>query len=344
MKVGLIVRSDDRGLGNQCWEVQRHLPHDRVLVVRDPGSERQGFVSHVDRFPGATVVEFGRYGDGFDPKPIKAWLKGLDVVYSAETYYDWRMVKWARALGVATVLHANPEFYFHWAHPAPEPSTWWSATPWRLEHMPEGTRVVPMPIPVDRWEKPDFEDCPRRVLHMAGLGAIRDRNGTLVVRKAHALLRRAGIELVMSSQGPVKEFVDVETRERHSDAEYWKMYEGFPMTLIPRRYGGLCLPAIEALGAGSVLAMTECSPNEVWPHIPLDCVPERKPLECQGGMVQLHEVDFRKMADLIISAFDNGDVPELRRESWEWAQQNSWDALVPFWERELARAVAEFRG
>lgn len=181
MKLGVIARADDRGLGVQTWEVVRNMDPDRVLVVREPGSEQQGFEPHLDRFPGATVVtdHVGVLPEGI----VRDWLDGLDVVYTAETLYDERFVGWADAMGVATVIHTNPEFH----RPSrTAPTRWWSATDWRLGHLPDSLRVVPMPVPLDRWLR--HADPVSRVLHVRGRAATRDRNGTdTVLELAKAL-------------------------------------------------------------------------------------------------------------------------------------------------------------
>jgi glycosyltransferase involved in cell wall biosynthesis len=40
------------------------------------------------------------------------------------------------------------------------------------------------------------------------------------------------------------------------------MYRGQHLLVIPRRYGGLCLPALEAAAAGLAVLMPDCLPNE----------------------------------------------------------------------------------
>lgn len=339
MKVGLIVRCDDRGLGNQTWEVYRHLPHEKVLVVRDPGSEKQGFPPRMDRYPDGTVVWFGRDAEGLPEKVCRDWLEGLEVVYSAETFYDWNFVTWAREAGVATVLHVNPEFYFHWrGDGTPMPSTLWSPTPWRSEHLPDTTRVVPVPVPIDRWGTPDFNDNPNKVLHVGGLEAIRDRNGTKIARDVDRILGSHSVHIPRQghSGGRNRRAADVS-----GVRNYWELYDGFPVILMPRRYGGLCLPAIEALGAGLLPFMTDTSPNDLWPHVSLPCERDLPDFHTQGGDIQLYKCDPKQVADIIRGVYDSGDLPEMRREAYQWAQDNSWDELVGLWMAELVRAIRE---
>ena len=52
---------------------------------------------------------------------------------------------------MATVCQVNPEFYRHdgeaWSHP----SAWWAPSPWMLDSLPDGTRLVPVPVATDRF-------------------------------------------------------------------------------------------------------------------------------------------------------------------------------------------------
>lgn len=327
-RIGIIVRCDDRGLGNQTWEVYRHLPYAKVLVIRDPGSEKQGFAPHPERFLDGQVTFFGRYGSGLVESECREFLEGLDVVYSAETYYDWRFCDWARDMGVATVLHANPEFHFHWREPnTPKPDVWWSATEWRREQMPRGTRIVPMPVPIDRWAEPDLLNNPRKVLHVGGLEAIRDRNGTKIVNQVAGNMR--DVEFITTSQ------------KRNNVENYWELYENdAPVMLMPRRYGGLCLPTIEAMGAGKLVLMPDVSPNRMWPVLTIPAIPDEPELETQGGSIQLWKVHRNEVVTLLRDLFANsGTLERWRRFSYEWAQSNSWESMLPLWLQELEWAA-----
>lgn len=337
MKVGLFVRADDRGLGNQTWEVYRHLPHERVLVVRDPGSENQGFQPHLDRFPGATIANYDPDTETFPEHQVREWLSGLDVVYTAETFYDWHVADWCRDQKVASVVHCNPEFFIHQHIPSmPRPSTWWNPTPWRLGHLDKGARVVPMPVPIDRFPEPNYDDCPRRILHVGGLTAHMDRNGTEVV--VDVARRLAGdIEVVVTRQQGSRS-----RRQRAVGlANYWELYDGFPAIVLPRRYGGLCLPANEACGAGMALVMTDCPPNDEWPHVSLGVTPHPTTpvMHCQGGAVDVWDIDPAEIESRIRWLFDSGMLPSLRRAARKWAEDRSWTDLTPLWLNELEMAA-----
>ena len=63
------------------------------------------------------------------------------------------------------------------------------------------------------------------------------------------------------------------------------MYRGVNLVVLPRRYGGLCLPALEAAASGCALAMTNTPPNGHWPIMPIDCRQGRN-LNTQAGLIR----------------------------------------------------------
>ena len=323
MRVGVVSPLTDRGLGIQSYEAARNLDAAVLFVeTNDPSAP-----SHPERFPGATRV---RWAQGLDPRIVIPWLRTVDVVYAAETFYDPRLPQWAAAQGVTTVLHANPEFYTG----AQEPTHLWSATAWRREVMPPRTAVVPFPVATDRFTPAVPHDGPCRWLHVAGKRALADRNGTDAVVAALPHLRRPCEVRIVVQYGEVPELPNVPS---HVDvtyidppADYWRLYDDVDALVLPRRYGGLCLPANEACAAGLALVMTDLIPNHEWPGAKVPAEFWRK-LTMPCGRVPVHDVDPRDLARCMDELAD----PEVRHrhqaDSVEWAKAHSWDALRPLW-------------
>lgn len=346
MRLGVIARAEDRGLGIQTWEVVRHLNPDRVLIV-DPGRLARGFAPHFDRYPDARVVAWD--GHRFADWPqARAWLDGLDVVYTAETFYDWRLVEWANDAGVATVVHVNPEFFKHDDPNLPTPTAWWAPTSWRLDHLPKDTTVVPMPCPTDRW--PDLPspspDGRLRVLHVAGHQANRDRNGTLLVLEAARHVSRETVDLRVVTQDRVLRHRGNNRRNRTVAltppvADYWRLYDDADVLLLPRRYGGLCLPAIEAMGAGLAVAMTDVAPQtSTWPVIGVPATRSPRPIRTPAGTVDVYDAHPRMIAETVNRlAADPGEVAAARVAAARWADQHSWEALEGVWRSALGDAA-----
>jgi glycosyltransferase involved in cell wall biosynthesis len=338
VKLGIIARSEDRGLGNQSWEACRHLDPDRVLLI-DTGHDKR-FTKHPERFDQWDTTVAPWTGGRLDETTVRRWLRGLDVVYSAESPYDMRMGEWCASEEVGLVLHANPEFVG--PVDAKVKATWWSATPWRLDHLPHGARVVPMPAA----ESPLVHEPGERfrLLHTAGWPAVEDRNGTDLLIEA-AKLMTAECDLVLRGQHrnilhhrlprhhPVRLVI-----ECGNLVNYWDLYRGADVLVMPRRYGGLCLPAHEAMASGLPVVMPDCSPNEVWPGPRVPAL-AFVTVATRAGRIPLHDSDPLALAETLDNLVrDPGLVAKLRQEAIEWAEANSWASLRETWLQELHRA------
>lgn len=331
MHLGIIARSEARGLGNQSYEVAENLDPDRVLLI-DPGPDKR-FTQHPERYA-AWPTTTARWTAGrLDPNVVRPWLDGLDVVYTAETPYDDRLPGWAKETGCRVVVHANPEFLS--PSDARAEVCWWAATPWRLGHLPADTKVVPMPVP----DAPFLTEPTERVrfLHTAGWPAVSDRNGTGIVAEA-ARHMRSGAEVVIRGQHR-----DIEryrhpgvTVEAGSVLDHWDLYRGCDVLVMPRRFGGLCLPVLEALAVGMPVVMGDCSPNEVWPGPRVPTV-EGQTVATRAGLIPLHDTDPRALAATLDELATNREVLDKhRQEAAEWAAANGWDQLRPRWLAGLA--------
>lgn len=339
MKVGLIARCDDRGLGNMTWEFYRHVKPERTLVVREPVAERQGFVQHPERYDDATVVEW--FEREFDEAVVRPWLSGLDVVYSAETFYDERFVEWCRELNVRTVLHAMPEFYKPELLP---PDVVWTPTSWRLSTLPAGARVVPVPVAAERF-KPVMRERANVFLHVVGHRAALDRAGTTTFLRALRHVRTAlNVRIVTQDDngprlrnGGSRHHIEYVTR---SALDYWQLYDNADVLVAPRRYGGLSLPWNEACAAGLALVLPDVEPNRSWPSLLVPAV-EHGYLRTSGGEVVVHDVtplDLAAKLDLLAAQPER--VSELSLQSMRWATNYSWESLLPLYRDELQRAAA----
>lgn len=335
MKVGLLARAEDRGLGVQTWEIHRNLRPARTLVVDVENPE--GWPLHLDRFPGAEVVSL-RQARWLPETACREWLHGLDVVVSCETFYDWRFVEWARDEGVATVCQVNPEFFLHDVDfGLPQPTAWWAPTTWRLESLPPSTRVVGVPVAVDRFapeQRARAAGDRLRVLHVVGRPAYGDRNGTELMAKVARRLSD-GVELTVTSQR-ASTFADAVVSDV---ADYWRLYDGHDVLAMPRRYGGLCLPVQEAMGAGLAVVMPSCSPNLDWPVVPA-AWRYRGSLPVPAGQVQMAETDVPDLARVLnLLAEDRDALLGAQLAAERWASEHSWEAMLPLWRDELSRAV-----
>jgi hypothetical protein len=341
MRVGLFgARADDRGLGRVTHDFYTHMRPARTLVV-DMGEWAHQFPQHLDRYPDATVVPFN--GGAIDDDVMRRFFAGLDVTVMAETAYDHRAYDIARAVGCRTVLMAMPEFHRHLTEQLPAPDVVWVPTVWRLGTFPPGTRVVPVPVAAEEAPRLAQTAGPLRVLHVAGHRTSGDRNGTLGFLRSLRLVRQPMAVRVTTQDVRLPTVAGVKhlvTFDGRSPADHWRLYGHADVLVMPRRYGGLCLPVQEAMAVGLGVVMTDCEPNPAtWPICPVRCRPGQT-IHTPGGPVVLNVPDPADLAVVLDRLATNPDeVADLRARAREWAEANSWAALEPLYRAELERAA-----
>ena len=323
MNIGVISPLTDRGLGIQSYEAARNLDASVLFVeTKDPSAP-----SHPERFPHHTRV---RWAQGLDPKITMAWLRTVDAVYAAETFYDPRLPKWAAAQGVTTVLHANPEFWTG----AQDPTHLWSATPWRADVMPPRTEVVPFPVATDRFTPAEPHDGPCRWVHVAGKRAAWDRNGTDTVVSAIPLLTEPCSLRIVVQHGEIPELppvpAHVDVTFSPPPADYWRLYDDADALVLPRRYGGLCLPVQEACAAGLAVVMSDLIPNRAWPGPRVHAEFWRK-VTMPCGRVPVYDVSPRDLAQEMDALTDPVQRAVFQSQSLAWAVTHSWEVQGPIW-------------
>lgn len=331
MRIGLIARGEkDRGLGVQSRNFANAMNPASVLHVV-PENENPG-----QAYANETVVDYKPKDHSLPEAAARGWLEGLDVVFAAETPYDWRLIDWAREMGVKTVIQGNPEFYRHHlsshAHLS-QPDQWWWPTSWRLGSLPAGPV---MPCPMEDGTFPSAADPavgPLRIVHVMGKRAFADRNGTEIL--AQALRRLANHPVVATIYGLDGELPDFRGMRNvefnlHPDGavDRWEMYENQHLLVLPRRYGGNCLPALEAASKGLAVMMPDTSPNFELASV---LVPPRRtqPLQLACGPVRSAETNSMDLIETISRlAEDRGDLAAAMERSaanvprWsEWRQR-----------------------
>ena len=346
MRLGIIARCDSRGIAYQTLEACRGLNPDRTLVVlmndrhwpEQPERFRPWNPIYVDSDMNTRQLPMDK---------VRKFLDGLDVVFSVETLYDWEMRDLADELGVRLVVQGNPEFYTHHRFPQRQhPHQWVWPTHWMLDHedMPAQVGVLPVPAPespVD-WETQPATDSdgPLRILHVAGHRALGDRNGTDLFFETIGLLSPNVHVTVVGQDGQLPDYrkargVTVEATGR-GYADRWDLYRNQHLIVLPRRYGGLCLPAIEAAASGVAIMMTGAEENLGWPIVPL--APRQGRLQrVPFGRVPTHSVRPNLIASEIDKLNRNRErLTAAVMRSQDWALDNNWEAWEPAYRDVLA--------
>jgi glycosyltransferase involved in cell wall biosynthesis len=269
VRLGIVVRADDGGLAWQTAAHCRMLHPAKILIIDSRPFNGPDVKQHPERFANyASAIT-----DGFPTdEQCHAFLDGLTHVLTCETPYNYELFAEAERRGVKTYLQQNHEFcdYLNGTE-RPLPTKFLAPSLWKIDVIQKrfGERVVHLPPPTFPRDFASARSAnqrrsgKRRFLHIVGKPAHGDRNGTMLLM--HAMQRsRADFELVVKSQAPLEPLIRDKriTWDFSAPDEQWRLYAGFDALIMPRRYGGLCLPMNEALTSGLPVIMSNVSPND----------------------------------------------------------------------------------
>jgi glycosyltransferase involved in cell wall biosynthesis len=259
-------------------------------------------------------------------------------------------------MGVKTAVQYNYEFMDWVINPAyPKPDMLIAPSRWHFEDVQKwcdenNVKHIYLHCPVARDQLPFRKISQARTfLHMAGRAAAHDRNGTATVIKASRYLTSQA-KIVVHFQGEqglahqatnsvadYARFLEMEgspnrvTMVVNEVAQYSDLYAMGDVLLLPRRYGGNCLPLNEALSVGMPVIMTAISPNKdflpaewLLPAVMINQFTPRTVIDIYSADPQLLA---RKIDD-----FYNMTEPQMLAENQranELAETISWDKLKP---------------
>jgi hypothetical protein len=316
MRVGIIARSDNTGLGNQTKELVDMLKPDKILLIDSTPFNKNS--QHPEWYNEYSCIR----STGFPTlQQIKLFLKEVDVVISCETFYDQNFVRYARKMNVKTILQYNYELFGNLSIPEmPLADVLLSPSVWHIEHVKKifggRSKVIHLQPPTNpetfkNAKEINMSKSHNRLLHIAGKKAARDRNGTNTVLEM-LKYSKADYELVIRSQSEIETNIKDSrlTIEIGNPDNREDMYSGFDAMVLPRRYAGLCLPMNEALVSALPVFMTNISPNNA-------ILPEEWLIKSWSlgtfrtkVRVELFEADVKILASAIDNYFinDNKDI------------------------------------
>lgn len=267
LRLGIIARSDNTGLGNQTRELVRMLNPDKVLLI--DSSYFNGNVQHPEWYQDRNVMITTR---GFaSNKEISLFLRDLDAVLSCEIFYNSSLIAMAKKKNIKTILQYNYEFLDYLNNDnLMFPDVLLSPSYWELDTIKSlfsgQTTIAHIPPPTApesflKARKTNTSSTYGRILHIGGKAAVKDRNGTQTIIEAMKYVK-SDIVLDIRTQS----HIDINNNEKinivHDNiSNHADMYEGYDAMALPRRYAGLCLPMNEALMSALPVFMTDISPN-----------------------------------------------------------------------------------
>lgn len=319
MRLGIIARSDNTGLGNQTMELVKMLNPDKILLINSQffNNNKQ----HPEWYKGYNVIETKK---GM-PKTseIIEFLEGLDVVISCETFYHLELVDLAKKQGIKTILQYNYELFGNLAHPEwTLPDVLLAPSSWNLDAVIEKfgskTKVMHLPPPTDQSlfnqaREINLSKDHKRILHIAGKKAAKDRNGTDSLLEM-IKYSKEDYELVIKSQTPLNLIckdprvkIEIGNPDNRQD-----MYSGFDAMVLPRRYAGLCLPMNEALMSALPVFMTDISPNNA--ILPDEWLAKSIKIDVfrTKSMVDVYDVKPERLANIIDEYISNNNKYQIK--------------------------------
>lgn len=315
MKVGLIAQNHRTGIGNQTWDFARFMKPDKVLVtdltkLHAQNSRNAKKVEATDWFSDYDRMTV----DGIPNEEACRWLlEGIDVLFVVETPLNWSVFKMARQMGVKTVLQYNFEFLEYFIRPVPKPDLFLAPSLWNIERVKNFGQVqyLPVPIATDRLKRREITHA-NKFLHITGHRAHLDRNGSEIVEAA---AMNSGLDIVIKDQS--KEEVP----------NYWDLYNEGDVLLIPRRYGGLSLQIQEAAARGIPSVVTRYDPYAGEPCGIAIPAPVHATARLRTS-IQIHSATPGGLSQKLYEL--NGlDITEKSEQTYQWAQQRSWEAMKP---------------
>jgi len=131
MKIGIVARSDNTGLGNQTRELVKMLNPEKILLINSYffNRNKQNLEWYKD-YDCITTEGFASNDE------VSQFLDGLDVVISCEIFYNPNFIALAKRKKVKTILQYNYEFLDHLNNPSlPFPDVLLAPSLWNFDEV-----------------------------------------------------------------------------------------------------------------------------------------------------------------------------------------------------------------
>lgn len=335
MKIGLLAYSTKTGLGYQTRDFYEFMNPDKVLIA-DLGSMNGMPTDHTWAFQPRVCA-------GIPSDQDCEWLvDGMDVIFVCETPLNHYLFEYAKEKGVKTVLQYNFEFLAYFRRPElAKPDLLASPSRWGMEIVEANHwgKVVHWPVPIDI-KRFDYRKVTKvdTFAHIIGRPAAHDRNGTLAFLEAAKRLKQFKyvVYLQRPREGRVQEhfrIVDDALKAAIRDGvnlqiiedlkDNRDMYRMGQVLVLPRRYGGLCLPMWEALASGMPVLMPDISPNDS--ILPIEwLIPAEFRTTFQAhAIVKLYDVSVHLLVRRMLEVAEN--IEESNIAARNLAESMSWD-------------------
>lgn len=328
VRLGIIARSDDSGLGIQTQLLHKMLKPHKTLAIDFSEFKGDYMKPHWGRFEGNV-----RQHKGFLDKEALEWITDdVDCVLTAEIdYAQGGLYLMARSKGVKSFVHFNYEFLENLKEDDfPMPDVFIAPSPWNIRRLPTKIRgkMVSLDLPVEsNWQEKKDKSI---FLHVIGKSTKEDRNGTKLVFEA---LKYTDENFTLNITH--QDQVDMPNDPRIKDLGYVEdlkpLYREAGHLLMPRRFGGQSLVIQEAMASNCIPILLENDPYEIGRKIESR---HSKRIRVYT-FIDVYTCHPQKLAKAIHSSIlDDGRYKEPMRE---YMNSHTIEAMKPQWEAVLNR-------
>lgn len=338
MKLGIIAYSTETGLGRQTYNLYKWLKPDKILLVD---------LFKFNKMPTNHSIYEGnvRITDGIPTNEDIEWLTNfVDNVFYCETPLNYYLHEVAKKKNVRIFQQYNYEFLDYFRKPfLHKPTKLIAPSMWNIDFV-QNKQFAPvqhLEVPIDRQDLP-FRPITelKTIIHIIGRPGVHDRNGTLEFIEATKILGddykyivyyqepedQRAIEYFKPVKEKLSQCSNIELKSNIED--YRDLYKEGDLLVLPRKYGGLCLPMQEALSSGIPVIMPNISPNKfMLPHEWL-CEAEYEGEFFAHTTIQKYKANVPSLVNTILQFSDKEFIIKANIEANNIAEKLSWQYRI----------------
>lgn len=240
MKIGLVGKDNNKGLGTLTMEYMRHLPIDELVCVGK---------KHENRYKATYVNDIS--------SDLDRVLSVVDCLFILETY-DATLIKKAKEKGVKTILKVNYEFLREELPVLPD--LFICSTTKNYKAVKYDNKILlPDPVNTDlikfkqRYEAKTF-------LHNAGTLGVGAANCTYLLLDAIPLVE-SDVKFIIQSQVKLPKIDDPRVEVRVQNVpNYWNLWGEGDVFIMLQKFRATSLPIQEAMANGMPVLSSDIEP------------------------------------------------------------------------------------
>lgn len=329
VRIGIIARCDNSGLGVMTFDFFRNLVVSKVLLI---SASYENYHDRFDGYEGTQVIKCARGMPALEE--IDLFLEDIDVVVAFETPYNWNIFSRAKEKGVKSVLIPM----YEWEPPNDQfpamPDLFLCPSKLDLDEMPKGEPKVFIPTPINREILPFKRRTEAKTfIFNNGHGGFGGRNSLAEFLQAIPLVK-SDVQFLIRSQVPFEPINDARVIVQMEELNYEDLWNEGDVYLHLHKYDGLSLPLNEAMSSGIIPIAPDFYPhNEFLPKEVL-FEPEaeaRVTLMPNFRDITTHLISPVAIAKKIdeVASWSSEQIGALSDRMNELADEHSWKVLKP---------------